>query len=106
VWRDTLVAHAVTDPQVKHAVTDDELDPALDTNEQLFASVRDGIGPAVLPGRDEEFVRVEFGIAKITGKGFDTHVPTPRGRKRRVRKQDLINAAHTTEDLGPLEANP
>jgi hypothetical protein len=78
VWRNTLVTHAVTDSQIKHAVTDDELDLALDTNDQLFATVRDGIGPAVLPGRDEEFVRVEFGIAKITGKGFDTHaVPRP-----------------------------
>ena len=45
-------------------------------------------------------------LERYYGKGFDTHVPTPRGRKRRVRKQDLINAAHTTEDLGPLEANP
>jgi hypothetical protein len=73
VWRNTLVAHAVTDPQVKHAVTDDELDPALDTNDQFFATVHGCIGSAVLPGRDEEFVSVEFGLAKITGEGFDTH---------------------------------
>jgi hypothetical protein len=73
VWHDTLIAHAITDPQVKYTVTDDELYPALDTNDQLFATVRDGIGSAVLPGRDEKFIRVEFGIAKITGEGFDPH---------------------------------
>jgi hypothetical protein len=108
VWCDTLVAHAVTDPQVKLAVTDDELDPALDTNDQLFAAVRDGIGPAVLPGWDEELVRVEFRISKITGEGFDAHaVPRlhrPPTARRTITYFQLTRVLADQEAHAPSQA--
>ncbi|WP_034609954.1 amino acid ABC transporter permease [Cellulomonas sp. URHD0024] len=44
-------------------------------------------------------------LERYYGKGFDTQVPTKRGRKPRVPKQVAINAAHTTHDLGPTEGH-
>ncbi|WP_426593334.1 amino acid ABC transporter permease [Cellulomonas sp. McL0617] len=43
-------------------------------------------------------------LERYYGKGFDSHVPTKK--RRRVPRQAAINAAGTTHDLGPLEANP